>query len=127
MRSGAFLSDRIVLNRIAVFAHHGVLAEEERLGQRFYVSLECILDLTGASQHDDLKRTVSYAMLADLVARVATQSRYRLIEALAEAVALEILAAAPAVHEVAVTVEKPGAPVRAIIDGVSVEVRRRRT
>ena len=121
------MSDRIVLSRIAVFAHHGVLAEEERLGQRFYVSLECVLDLTGVSRHDDLKRTVSYAMLADLVGRVATQSRYKLIEALAEAIALEILGAAPIVHEVAVTVEKPGAPVRAIIEGVSVEVRRRRT
>jgi 7,8-dihydroneopterin aldolase/epimerase/oxygenase len=121
------LSDRIVLHRIAVFAHHGVYAEEERLGQRFYVSLECVLDLSGASRHDDLKRTVSYAMLADIVTRVATQSRYKLIEALAEAIALEVLAAAPNVQEVAVTVEKPGAPVRAIIDGVSVEVRRRRT
>jgi 7,8-dihydroneopterin aldolase/epimerase/oxygenase len=121
------LSDRIVLQRIAVFAHHGVFAEEERLGQRFYVSLECLLDLKGASRHDDLRRTVSYAVLADIVARVATQSRYKLIEALAEAIALEVLAASPLVEEVAVTVEKPGAPVRAIIDGVSVEVRRRRT
>ena len=108
------------------FAHHGVFAEEERLGQRFFVSVECSLDLTGVSGHDDLKRTVSYASLTEIVTRVATESRFKLIEALAEAIATAVLKHSPLVEEVAVTVDKPGAPVRAIIDGVSVTIRRRR-
>ena len=39
------MTDRIILTRIAVYAYHGILAEEEKLGQRFYVSLEARLDL----------------------------------------------------------------------------------
>ena len=47
------MSDRILIHRIAIFAYHGVHAEEERLGQRFYVSLDCSLDLSEAGRDDD--------------------------------------------------------------------------
>lgn len=120
------MSDRILINRIAVFAYHGVLPEEERIGQRFYVSLECRLDLAEAGRSDDWKKTVNYVQLAEIVTRVATGRRFRIIEALAEAIATEALTASPRLDEITVRVEKPSAPVPAILDGVSVEITRRR-
>jgi 7,8-dihydroneopterin aldolase/epimerase/oxygenase len=118
--------DRILVHRIAVFAYHGALPEEERLGQRFYVSLECSLDLSEAGRTDDLHATVCYGRLTEVVTAVATGQRFRIIEGLAEAIAGEILARFPPVEEVLVRVDKPSAPVPAIIDGVAVEIRRRR-
>jgi dihydroneopterin aldolase len=120
------MSDRILVERIAVFAYHGLLAEETRLGQRFYVSLDCRLDLAPAGRSDDVARTVSYADLTEIVVRIATERRFALIEALAEAIAAEILEQHPPITELRVRVDKPSAPVPAIIDGVAIEIVRTR-
>ena len=120
------MTDRVLVHRIAIFAYHGVHPEEERLGQRFYVSLDCALDLSAAGRGDDWESTVCYAQLTEIVTKAATGKRFHIIEALAETIAAEILQRFARVEEVAVRVEKPGAPVPAIIDGVTVEIRRRR-
>ncbi len=120
------MSDRILVDRIAVFAFHGLLPEEARLGQRFYVSLDVRLDLGAAGRSDDVARTVSYADLTEIVTRIATQRRFALIEALAEAIAGEILEGHPSITEIRVRVDKPSAPVPAVIDGVAIEIVRRR-
>ncbi|ACL60809.1 dihydroneopterin aldolase [Methylobacterium nodulans] len=120
------MGDRILIHRLAVFAHHGVLEEESRLGQRFYLSLEASLDLRAAGRTDDIAATVSYADLAALATDIATGRRFRLIEALAETIAAEALARFPALTAITVRVDKPGAPVPAILDGVAVEITRSR-
>ncbi|NNM71478.1 dihydroneopterin aldolase [Enterovirga aerilata] len=120
------MSDRIVLHRIAIYAYHGVLAEEERIGQRFYVSLDCRLDLREVGRTDTLHTGVSYADLAQVATDVATRRRFRTIEAVAETIAGELLSKFPPLDAVTVTVDKPGAPVPAILDGISVEITRRR-
>ncbi|MFE1601826.1 dihydroneopterin aldolase [Methylobacterium sp. ID0610] len=120
------MGDRILVHRLAVFAHHGVLEEENRLGQRFYLSLEVSLDLRAAGRSDDIAATVSYADLAALATEIATGRRFRLIEALAETIATESLARFPALTAITVRVDKPSAPIPAILDGVSVEVTRTR-
>lgn len=120
------MSDRILVDRIAVFAFHGLLPEEARLGQRFYVSLDVRLDLGAAGRSDDVAHTVSYADLTEIVTRIATQRRFALIEALAEAIAGEILDRHPPITEIRVRVDKPSAPVPAVIDGVAIEIVRRR-
>ena len=120
------MSDRILVHRVSVYAHHGVLPEEERLGQRFMISLDAELDLSEAGRSDDLSASVSYADLVALTVRIATSRRFRLIEALAEATASDILSAFPRVSAITVRVDKPDAPVPAILAGVSVEITRRR-
>lgn len=120
------MTDRIIVQRIAVFAYHGLLAEEARIGQRFYISLECQLDLRPAGLSDDVARTVSYVDLTAIVTRIATERRFALIEALAEVIAGEILGRFPSMNAVTVRVDKPSAPVPAVIDGVAVEVTRSR-
>jgi dihydroneopterin aldolase len=120
------MSDRILVDRIAVFAFHGLLPEEARLGQRFYVSLDVRLDLGAAGRSDDVAHTVSYADLTEIVTRIATQRRFALIEALAEAIAGEILDRHSPITEIRVRVDKPSAPVPAVIDGVAIEIVRRR-
>ena len=57
---------------------------------------------------------------------IATGRRFRIIEALAETIAAEVLAAFPQVDRVRVTVEKPEAPVPVVMDHFAVEIERRR-
>ena len=118
--------DLIRVTRIAVFGRHGVLAEEAVLGQRFYISLEAELDLGPAGRSDDVAGTVSYADLTAVTVAIATERRFNLIEALAETVAAEILARFARVEAITVQVDKPSAPVPAILDSVGVAITRRR-
>jgi len=120
------MTDRILLSRIAVYAYHGLHPEEEKLGQRFYVSLDCRLDLRPASLADDWKKTVSYDRLAKIVVDTATESRFSLIEALAEVIAAKILTTYVQIHTVTVRVEKPAAPIPHILEGVAIEIERKR-
>ncbi|MFC4173501.1 dihydroneopterin aldolase [Microvirga sp. GCM10011540] len=120
------MSDTITLSRLALYAHHGVHAEEARLGQRFYVSLTCSLDLKPAGQADDYRQTVCYASLAKLVHEIGTTRRFHIIEGLAEVIAAAVLDGFPQITSVTVRVEKPEAPVPFILDGVAVEIRRSR-
>jgi 7,8-dihydroneopterin aldolase/epimerase/oxygenase len=118
--------DLIRVTRIAVFGRHGLLPEEAVLGQRFYISLEAHLDLGAAGRTDDVAGTVSYADLAQVAVAIATEQRFNLIEALAEAIAGTILDRFAPIESISVRVDKPSAPVPAILEGVSVEITRRR-
>ena len=118
--------DHIRVEGIAVFGRHGVLPEEEVLGQRFYLGLDAELDLAPAGRADDVALTVSYADLTAIAVSVATDRRFKLIEALAETVAQEILAGFPAIAAITVRVDKPSAPVPAILERVGITITRRR-
>lgn len=120
------MTDRILVHRLAVFARHGVLPEEERLGQRFYISLECRLDLSQAGRSDDVAATVSYADLAEIALDIATNRRFSLIEALAEAIAGTCLARFPRIETIAVRIDKPSAPIPAVLDHAAIEIVRGR-
>ena len=52
--------DKIILNGCRFYGYHGAFAEEQTLGQIFVVDLELAVDLTKASQSDNLDDTVHY-------------------------------------------------------------------
>ena len=120
------MSDRIVLKGLQVFARHGVLPEENKLGQRFALDVTAFLDLSPAGRSDDYKQTVCYDALTRLVLETVTTKRFYLIEAAAEAVAGAILSAFPAVERVAVEIRKPAAAIDAVFDHVGVVIERSR-
>lgn len=120
------MTDRIRLSRIGVFAYHGLHPEEGKLGQRFYISLDCRLDLSEAGRADDFKKTVDYGALAERVQEVAVGQQFKTIEGLAEAIATVCLNEFSRLQAITVTIDKPAAPVAAILDGVSVEISRKR-
>lgn len=117
--------DKIILEGMEFYGYHGVLAEEQALGQRFVVDVELCLDLGPAGRADDPDMTVNYARVFEQVQKIVGGRPYRLIESVAEAVAAEILERFP-VSEVAVRVKKPQAPVPGHFAWMAVEVRRRR-
>ena len=120
------MTDHIRVHRLAVFARHGVLPEEAAIGQRFFISFDAAVDTRAAGTSDDLTKSVSYADMSDIVVGIATTRRFKLLEALAEAIATDILAAFPLVEAITVRVDKPSAPVPHVLDTVSVEITRSR-
>ena len=120
------MSDRIIIKDLQVFAHHGVLPEETRLGQRFVVDVTAFLDLRPAGESDDYSRTVGYEALTRTVLDALTRQRFQLIEAAAEAVAQAILAGFPPVERVMIELRKPAAPIDAVFAHVGVAIERGR-
>ena len=120
------MSDTIFVHGLLVHAHHGVMAHEEKVGQRFMIDLELAIDLVAAGDSDKLADTASYGAIVETATRAFTKQSYRLVEAAAARVAEALLAALPNATSVRVTVHKPHAPVAAIFNDLGVSILRRR-
>ncbi len=121
------MTDRIVLSGMAFQARHGVNDWEKTEVQRFEVDVELVLDLEPAGSSDDLARTVDYRGAYEAVKRVVESTTFDLIEALAEAIAAELLAATPRAGEIVVRVRKPEVRLGGPLDYAGVEITRRRS
>ncbi len=118
-------SDKIVIKNIRALGFHGVLPQENTSGQFFFVSLEATIDLTLAGKTDDLANTADYAeIIASVKKIVESKPPFKLIEALAEKIAGEILSAFPLIEKIRVEVHKPAAPVEAEVEDLYVSVER---
>jgi dihydroneopterin aldolase len=120
------VSDRIVLAGLVVEGRHGVHDWERAALQPFIVDVELHLDLGPAGRGDDLARTVDYSAVARRVREIVETGSFRLIEALAEAIAQALLADWPAVDATVVRIRKPAVESAGSPDGPMVEIRRAR-
>lgn len=118
--------DKMIIRGMRFFGYHGVLPEENRLGQRFIVDVELMLDLEEAAAADDLAKTVNYADVHARVKRIVEGPPCRLIEALARRIATDLLDTYTNINEVRVRVTKPHPPFDIQFEGVTVELGRRR-
>src|SRR4029079_17857039 len=98
------MTDRVVLAGMAFQARHGVNAWEKVEAQRFEVDVELVFDVQPAGIDDDLSRTVDYRAAYATTRHVVESTTFNLIEALAEAIAHELLLEQPRVEEVVVRV-----------------------
>jgi 7,8-dihydroneopterin aldolase/epimerase/oxygenase len=118
--------DKISVNEMTFFGCHGVFPEETRLGQRFIVDLAVYCNLQEAGRTDDLSYSINYAELYFLTREIVEGEPYKLIEAVAEKIASEILGKFPQALEVKVRVIKPDPPIPGYYKSVSVEITRSR-
>ena len=112
----------IRMKNCAFFARHGVLDEEDKLGQRFYVDAALTVDPGGALVDDSIEDTVNYGIAFTEIEKIITGQRRFLIESLALEVARALTARFPQIKKAEITVRKPNAPVPGVIDYVEVTV-----
>ena len=118
------MSDRITLAGMAFQARHGVHDWEKVEPQRFEVDVELVLDVQPAGLDDDLAKTIDYGAVYQETRQVVESTTFNLIEALAEAIAHEILGGNERVEEVVVRVRKPQVRLDGPLDYAGVEIRR---
>lgn len=119
--------DKIIVEKMAFYGYHGVYAEEKVLGQRFYVDMIAYLDIKPAAISDDVKDTVNYVDIYELIRGIVEGDPFDLLESLTEHIADQVLASFPRIQEVLVKVEKPHPPAAMHFSGVAIEIRRKRT
>lgn len=115
--------DRIHIEKLEVFARHGVCREENSLGQKFLISADLFKDLHEAGKTDELTATVHYGKVCEFITKIASENTYKLIEKLAEEIANKVLIKFD-VDRVKIRVDKPWAPMLLHVDTVFVEVER---
>jgi dihydroneopterin aldolase len=120
------VSDRIILDDMVFQGTHGVYLEEQQNPQPFEVDVELVMNLQPAGLSDDLEQTIDYSRVFDTCRQIVESTRFNLIEALAEAIAQEILAGFPA-DEVTIRIRKPKVQMGGTLRAAGVEIRRRRS
>jgi len=118
------MSDRIVLDGMVFQGTHGVYEHEQLHAQPFEVDVELVLNLQPAGVDDDLAKTVDYSRVFETCRQIVESTKFRLIEALAEAIAHEILSDFP-VNEVTIRIRKPEVQLGGPLRSAGVEIRRR--
>lgn len=118
--------DKIIMKNLAFFGYHGVLKEENVLGQKFFVDIDLYTDLKRAGISDEVTDTVHYGEVYNMVKDIVENKRFKLLEALAENIAATVLDSFSLVNEISVKIRKPEAPVNGIYDYFGVEIRRKR-
>ena len=118
--------DKIFLRDMLFHANHGVFEHEKDFPQRFVVDFEGEIYLAPPGQSNQVRDTVRYDEVARTIQHVVEGERYNLIEALAEAIADEVLSKHDALEVVRVRVSKPEAAVPVLCGSVGVEIFRKR-
>ncbi len=120
-------TDLLLLRGIVVFARHGVYREEEALGQRFEIDLECRLDTRSFATTDEPSGTADYAELYDTVVETATARRFKLMEALGDEIGRAVLRKFDGITHVRVEIRKPAVPIPGVLSHAGCVICRDRT
>jgi dihydroneopterin aldolase len=124
---GRSMTDEILLEGLQFYAYHGVNPEERTQGQRFLVDVTLEANLRLAGQTDDLNRTISYSAVYKRVKATVEGEPKALVEAVAEAIAVDLLRTYTATTAVTVTVRKPEVAIKgSFLAAAGVRIRRTR-
>jgi FolB domain-containing protein len=115
----------IELRGLRALGRHGVSDEERSAEQPFEIDIDVAVDTTLAASSDDVADTVDYQALAVDACEVVEKRSFRLLEALAEAVA-RVLLGHEAVLQVTVSVRKLRPPVPLDLASAGVRITRAR-
>ena len=111
--------DEIVLEDIKIYAFHGCMKEETRIGSDYIINLNVKADLQDAAISDQLEDTVNYVDLLNIVnEEMAIDSK--LLEHVAERIVSRILRTMKVVNNVQVKVAKQNPPINGNISAVTI-------
>lgn len=116
--------DKIILTNMQFYGYHGLLPEENKLGQRFNVDLELYLDTSKAGLSDNMHESIDYSQAYQRVKKNVEGEAKNLIEAVAETVASDLLSSFELLQACRVKIIKPDPPIPGHYQSVAVEIYR---
>ncbi|WP_156290013.1 dihydroneopterin aldolase [Oceanobacillus salinisoli] len=119
--------DKILLSNLQFYGFHGLMPEENKLGQRFQVDLELYADLEKAGKTDDMNDSIDYGEVYDIVKSIVEGKAKKLIEAVAESIAQTLLSSFEKLEACKVKVIKSDPPIPGHYDSVAVEIYREKS
>ncbi len=116
---------KIIIEDMEVYAYHGHLAEERKIGGKFKVSIEMDTAFDEACVSDKLADTFDYQKAFDIV-KEEMETPSSLLEHLADRIANRILNASHLIWSVKIKVSKMNPPLDGNVKAVAVEIRKER-
>lgn len=120
------MKNKILLQGIRLFAHHGVGAEEQAIGTYYRIDMELTTDFGKAMTTDDISDTVNYAEVYQIV-RSRMQQPQRLLEHVAGQIVRTLFGTFASVQTIRLRLIKESPPIEAADCagcGVEIEVNR---
>lgn len=111
----------IEIDRMKVFARHGVFEQERNVGNVFEVSLRLYYDFRTAARTDDIDRTLNYAMVVDIVNDIMKTPR-NLLETVVSEIRHAITTRWPEVYGGRISLSKVHPPFTTPVGSVSATV-----
>lgn len=111
----------IALEGMHFYAYHGVYEEERLIGGEYTVDVTLNVDVTQAAVSDDLQQTVNYETVY-LICEAAMRRPSKLIENVAERIALQLKNQFGYIREMSIVIRKKNPPLGGPADWAMVEV-----
>jgi len=115
----------IKIKNIHVYAYHGCLVEEGKIGSDYRVDLSIKANLKKSADTDDLSDTVDYVHLNRIV-KEEMAIRTKLLEAVADKILDRIMLEIPIVNMAKVEVSKLNPPIGGNVEMVTIIMERKR-
>lgn len=115
----------IKLQNIRVYAYHGCLLEEGKIGSDYKVDVKVKANLSRPSKSDELHDTVDYVHL-NLIVKEEMAIRAKLLEHVANRILERILDEIPMVSKAVISVSKINPPIGGNVEKVTVTIRKKR-
>jgi len=115
----------ITVKNIRIFAHHGCLQEETKIGSDYRVDLKVKANLQTSAQSDKLSETVDYVLLNRIVSEEMAKPSY-LLESVAKRILNRIFKEDGLVTKATVFVSKLNPPIGGDVQSVSIKMSEKR-
>jgi dihydroneopterin aldolase len=115
----------IKVENIRVYAYHGCLDEEAKIGSDYRVDIEVKADLKASSISDKLVDTVDYVHL-NLIVKQEMAIRSELLEHVAKRIIDRVLNEIPMVKKVKAAVSKINPPIGGDVEQVTIVLSKKR-
>lgn len=109
----------IELNNIKLYAYHGCLEEEAKIGSNYRVDVSIETNYTKAAQFDDLSLTVDYVTIQEIVQQ-QMNIRSKLLEHVANRIVNHTKQACPAIQKIKVKISKLCPPINGDVEAVAI-------
>lgn len=102
----------ILLEKIKIYAYHGVLPQENAVGSYYYISLKLKTDFREAAQTDNIQNTINYA---DIYTKIKEEMKIssKLLEHVCKRIATRLLDDFPLIEELDIELYKENPPMNA--------------
>lgn len=113
----------IKISNIKIYAYHGCLVEEGKIGSDYRIDLSVKADLKNSAKTDHLADTVDYVHLNKIV-KEEMAVRTKLLETVATLILDRILLEIPLVNKAKIKVSKLNPPIGGNVEMVSIIMER---
>jgi dihydroneopterin aldolase len=115
----------IQVNNIKLYAYHGCLEEEAKIGSWYRVAVEVKADLKKSAKTDNLKDTVDYVHL-NLIVKEEMAIRSKLLEEVAQRILDRFFKEIPLINKAKIEVSKINPPIGGNVEEVVIILTKKR-